>query len=52
MKRILVINGPNLNMIGKREASHYGMMTLEALEDYIRILGTDLHMDLTFSKQQ
>lgn len=48
MKRILVINGPNLNMIGKREPSHYGLMTLSDLENYMNELGTDLQMALTF----
>ncbi len=34
--KILVINGPNLNMLGKREESHYGALTLNDLEDLIQ----------------
>ena len=35
MKNILIINGPNLNMLGTREKDVYGSLTLLDLESYI-----------------
>lgn len=32
MAKILVINGPNLNLLGKRESAHYGKTSLKTLE--------------------
>lgn len=35
--KIMVINGPNLNMLGIREPSHYGNETYDALVEKIRL---------------
>ena len=36
MKKILVINGPNLNLLGLREPALYGAQNFEALQEFIR----------------
>ena len=36
MKKILIINGPNLNMLGIREPAVYGSRTYKDLCGYIR----------------
>lgn len=44
MKKVLVINGANLNMLGKREPLIYGTKTLEDLNNYVIECGKILNI--------
>ena len=37
IKKVLVINGPNLNMLGQRDPNHYGKMTLNDINDLMKL---------------
>lgn len=45
-KRICVIHGPNLNMLGHRDKSQYGTLTLDKLNKLIRKKAEALDLDL------
>jgi len=42
MSKVLVLNGINLNMFGKRDPAHYGTMTLEEINDKVTAVGKEL----------
>ena len=45
---LLLINGPNLNLVGKREPSIYGSQTLEDIQEELLTLGNELGANLKF----
>lgn len=46
MARILVLNGPNLNLLGERDPSHYGTMTLQQIEKNITEVALKLEVEV------
>ncbi len=45
---VLVIHGPNLNLLGKREPDIYGTVTLEEINGRLASLARELGTDITF----
>lgn len=48
MANILVLNGPNLNLLGTREPEHYGADTLADIEDRLQTLAAGAGIKLDF----
>jgi len=48
MAKILVIHGPNLNMLGKRETDVYGNATLDEINNAVKLLAKELGADVSF----
>ena len=46
MKKILVINGPNLNLLGLREPALYGARDFKALEAFVRDAAAELSLEV------
>ena len=46
--KILVLNGPNLNLLGRREPHIYGKLTLADINKKLKQIGKELKVDLVF----
>jgi 3-dehydroquinate dehydratase-2 len=48
VNNILIINGPNINLLGEREQSQYGSITFDSLKDICLKKSEDLGIKLDF----
>ncbi len=48
MIKIIVVNGPNLNLLGKREPHIYGNKSLDDLNEHLNDLASNLQIELQF----
>lgn len=49
-RRLFILNGPNLDMLGRREPRVYGTVTLAEIEKRCRALAAELDYDLYFGQ--
>ena len=50
MNKILVINGPNLNLLGKREVEIYGKTSLQQIESETKDYAKNNNLDVEFKQ--
>ena len=48
--KIIIINGPNLNLLGEREQSQYGSISLDKLKENCVIKSKELGLDIEFAQ--
>ena len=48
MNKIIILNGPNLNLLGEREKEKYGNLTLKKIEDNCKEFSNKNAIELSF----
>ena len=48
--KIIIINGPNINLLGEREQSQYGSITFDKLKEECLVKSKELGLDTEFSQ--
>ncbi|HBE93376.1 MAG TPA: type II 3-dehydroquinate dehydratase [Gammaproteobacteria bacterium] len=46
MTKILVLHGPNLNMLGSREPQHYGTSSLDNINNSLQVIAAEQNVEL------
>ena len=48
MKKIIILNGPNLNLLGEREKNQYGNFTLNDVEKSCKEFANKNNLNISF----
>ena len=48
--KIIIINGPNLNLLGEREQSQYGSTTIDQIKENCSKKGQEIGLDIEFAQ--
>ena len=48
--KIIIINGPNLNLLGEREQSQYGSITFDKLRENCKKKSEELNLEMKFTQ--
>lgn len=48
MRKILVVHGPNLNMLGQRDPAKYGTITMAAINSQLQLLAAERACEIEF----
>ena len=46
--KVVIIQGPNINMLGKREPNVYGVMTMEEIHKQMKVVADQNNIDIEF----
>lgn len=46
--KVVIIQGPNINMLGKREPNIYGVMTMEDIHKQMKVVADQNNVDIEF----
>jgi 3-dehydroquinate dehydratase-2 len=48
MRKVYILNGPNMNLLGLRQPEYFGHITLETIEQTCRAAAADLSFEIDF----